>query len=238
MSNGVYHTVKPGQTLYRIAKTYDIEERELARVNDIDDPKKLKAGERLFIPDVSHVRHVPSTVATRTKTPTSSSSTAVKKGSSKKSVKTPQASVKQKSTTSRTTKKSTQSASAKPRKGLFIWPAKGKLVSKFGAKSDSTNKGIELSVASGSAVVAAAPGKVIYSGSGIRGYGNLIIIEHADDMFTVYGYNKKNLIKTNDFVSQGDKIAVAGVPQNSKSPRLHFEIRQGKRAVNPIFYLP
>jgi lipoprotein NlpD len=87
-------------------------------------------------------------------------------------------------------------------------------------------------------VVSAAAGRVIYSGNGIRGYGNLIILKHDDSFYTIYGFNAKNLVESGSFVSKGEKIALAGSPPNGGSPRLYFEIRHGKTAVDPIFYLP
>ena len=125
-----------------------------------------------------------------------------------------------------------------PVKGFFIWPVKGKLLNKFGSQGQKIYKGIEIDVPSGTAVVAAASGKVIYSGNGIPGYGNLVILEHSDSFFSVYGFNQKNLVKMNDHVGQGDKIALSGSPPSGQSARLHFEIRKGKSAVNPILYLP
>ncbi|NIP49282.1 MAG: M23 family metallopeptidase, partial [Gammaproteobacteria bacterium] len=89
-----------------------------------------------------------------------------------------------------------------------------------------------------SGVKAAASGKVIYSGNAIPGYGNLIILEHSNNFFSVYGFNDKNLVKMDDFVGQGDRIALSGLPPNGQSARLYFEIRKGKTAVNPILYLP
>lgn len=108
----------------------------------------------------------------------------------------------------------------------------------FGSRGDTAHKGIEISCKKGTPILAAAPGKVIYSGNAIRGYGNLIIIEHSDNYFTVYGYNQKNLAAVDEYVGKGDKIAESGEPPNGKSPRLHFEIRRGKQAVDPSFYLP
>jgi lipoprotein NlpD len=93
-------------------------------------------------------------------------------------------------------------------------------------------------VPQGTKVAAAASGKVIYSGNAIPGYGNLVILEHSNSYFSVYGYNQKNLVKMDDFVGQGDEIALSGVPPSGQSARLHFEIRKGKSAVNPILYLP
>jgi murein DD-endopeptidase MepM/ murein hydrolase activator NlpD len=235
---GIYHTVQPGQTLYRISRTYHISETELARVNRIKDPTKLKVGQKLYIPGVTRPRQVSDVSEARAQpvkpaaapsrgTPSASQTAASRPAASSSPAAVPK----------QTPTKTTVRPSA-PQKGIFIWPVKGKIVSKFGAGKGSANKGVEISTAEGQPVVAAAPGKVIYSGNGIRSYGNLIIIEHADDFFTVYGYNKQNLVKSNDFVGQGDKIALVGQPQNGQSPRLHFEIRRGKSAVNPIFYLP
>jgi lipoprotein NlpD len=121
--------------------------------------------------------------------------------------------------------------------GTFVWPVRGKVVSEFGTVAGKMSKGVEIAVAHGTPVVAAAAGKVIYS-SDMRGYGNLIILEHADNYFTVYGFNAKNLVSLNGYVGQGERIALSGSPGSGKSPRLHFEIRKGKTAVNPIFFLP
>lgn len=79
---------------------------------------------------------------------------------------------------------------------------------------------------------------MIYSGDGVKGYGHLIILQHENDLFTVYGFNQQNLVRLGDFVSQDEKIALSGVPPSGGQPRLHFEVRKGKVAVNPILYLP
>lgn len=229
---GVYHTVEPGQTLYRISKVYGINEAELARINRVSDPTRLQVGQRIYIPGATQPRQVASTsVAKSSPKVKSVAPTSVKPA--------PQTQPKQKikaQASSSVQKK--VSPSVKVGKGTFAWPTKGKVVTRFGAKNGSSNKGIEIACREGHDIAAAAPGKVIYSGRGIRGYGHLIIIEHASDFFTVYGYNKKNLVKTNDFVGQGDRIALCGESKQSQSSRLHFEIRKGKAAVDPIFYLP
>ncbi|WP_225911698.1 murein hydrolase activator EnvC family protein [Desulfuromonas versatilis] len=100
------------------------------------------------------------------------------------------------------------------------------------------SKGIEIAAAPGSAVQSSAAGQVIYSGNGVKGFGNLIILKHDDSFYTVYGYNQSNLVKAGTFVGQGQKIALSGRPPSGGNPRLHFEIRHGKQAVDPIFYLP
>lgn len=234
---GIYHTVQPGQTLYRIAKTYEVDEWELARINRIGDPTALKASQRLFIPGATQLRNVPVTVSTRAVSPTppvravSPAPPPVTKTNNKPAAAKPGASAPKPAIGATV-------AVTKPSKGLFVWPARGKVLNRFGKNGQKTYKGIEISLPAGTSVVAAAAGKVIFSGNAIRGYGNLVILEHSDGFFTVYGYNQKNLVSLDDFVGQGDRIALSGAPPDNQSPRLHFEIRQGKGAVDPIIYLP
>lgn len=234
-SNGVYHVIEPGQTLYRIAKTYEIDEAYLAKINKISNPTRLESGQRLYIPGATRTRKVivdppkappvpvvppPSVKVTKNKpAPVVNKSKPV----SKKAV---------------PVGKAEEIPGPRPAPGTFVWPVRGQLMTEFGAAEGKSSKGIEIAVPHGTPVTAAAAGKVIYSGSGIRGYGNLIILEHADNYFTVYGFNAKNLVAVNNFVGQGDRIALSGSPSGSKSPRLHFEIRKGKTAANPIFFLP
>ncbi len=236
---GIYHTVKPGQTLYRIAMTYDVDEATLARVNNIKDPRQLKVNQRVYIPGVSQLRNVPAT-ASASKPTSVSTSTPVQRSSSTASSSAANKKTAPVAQRPATTKKSPASvnANSKPVKGLFDWPAKGKILNKFGSQGQKVYKGIEIGIPKGTKVLAAASGKVIYSGNSIPGFGNLVILEHSDSFFSVYGYNQQNLVKMDDFVGQGDKIALSGVPPNGQSARLHFEIRKGKSAVNPILYLP
>ncbi len=226
---GIYHTVQPGQTLYRISKTYEIDEDRLASINHIKDPTQLRANQKIFIPNATQVRKVPVTSTPYgvkgTRTTTAGSQPTRKSTASKR-------------TTTPTPAKVAPAYSAKPTKGIFLWPAKGKILNKFGSQGKKVYKGIEISVPKGTPVVAAASGKVIYSGNAIPGFGNLVILEHSNSFFSVYGYNQKNLVKMDDHVGQGERIAQSGLPPNGESARLHFEIRKGKSAVNPILYLP
>jgi murein DD-endopeptidase MepM/ murein hydrolase activator NlpD len=231
---GIYHTVEPGQTLYRIARTYKVEESRLASINNIDDPKKLKANQRIFIPGVTRALDVPTSSTSGKKLTTRSSR---KTSSPTKTRATAKSATVKTAPSKKTTSKKTVST-AKPAKGVFVWPAKGKVLNKFGKQGQKVYKGIEIDLKKGSTVTAAASGKVIYSGNAIPGYGNLVIIEHSDSFFSIYGYNHKNLVEMDDFVGQGEKIALSGLPPNGQSARLHFEIRKGKSAVNPILYLP
>lgn len=113
------------------------------------------------------------------------------------------------------------------------WPAAGKIMQGF----NSNTKGIDIEGKVGDPVVAAASGKVMYAGNGVRGLGNLILLGHSNGFITAYAHNDKLLVKSGDSVSKGDKIALLGQSDTS-SPRLHFEIRRSGTPVDPLSYLP
>jgi lipoprotein NlpD len=233
---GVYHVVEPGQTLYRIARAYAVDEAQLAKVNGITDPKRLETGQRLYIPGATQPRPVPP-VALPKATPPPPVLSAPAAPPVKSTPKAPLRKAKPADEEPALLGKPEVIPGLPPAPGTFAWPVRGEVVSPFGSDDGKASKGIEIAVPLGTPVTAAAAGKVIYSGT-IRGYGNLVILEHADNFFTVYGFNSKNLVAIDSFVGQGDRIALSGTPSGGKSPRLHFEIRKGKTAANPIFYLP
>lgn len=115
----------------------------------------------------------------------------------------------------------------------WMWPAEGKVVGTF----DGGKKGLDISGKSGQPVMAAGAGKVMYAGSGIRGYGNLVIIKHTSNLLSAYAHNKTILVKEGQSVTKGQKIAEMG-NSDSDSTRLHFEIRQQGKPVDPAKYLP
>lgn len=116
------------------------------------------------------------------------------------------------------------------------WPTNGKVISTFKA-GDPTRQGIDISGKRGQPVIAAAGGRVVYSGNGLRGYGNLVIIQHNETYFSAYAHNQRVLVKENERVKSGQRIADMG---NSGTDRvmLHFEIRRNGRPSNPLQYLP
>lgn len=116
----------------------------------------------------------------------------------------------------------------------WAWPANGKLVSGFSEAAGG--KGIDIAGSEGQAVMAAAPGKVIYSGSDLRGYGKLVIIKHNKTYLSVYAHNSNILVKEGQFVSRGQKIAEMG-SSDADRVKLHFEIRQQGKSVDPAKYL-
>lgn len=123
------------------------------------------------------------------------------------------------------------------KKGRFIWPVRGKLTSKFGLRGGERHDGIDISAPSGTPVKAADSGKVVVDDR-FRAYGRMLIIEHEGDYYTVYSHNKKNLVTVGDRVSKGDVIATVGNSGNATGYHLHFEVRKGKKVLNPLFFLP
>lgn len=115
----------------------------------------------------------------------------------------------------------------------WIWPTSGQLLSSFSVNS----KGLKISGQIGQAIVATAAGEVVYSGDGLRGYGNLIIIKHNDTLLSAYAHNSKLLVKEGETVAQGQKIAEMG-STDTDSPQLHFEIRRHGKPVDPMEFLP
>jgi len=119
----------------------------------------------------------------------------------------------------------------------FIWPVDGKVMSGFGIRNGRRHDGIDISAKSGTHIVAAATGQVAFSGR-LSGYGNMVIIKHADNFFSIYAHNSKNLVKKGKKVKQGDLIAYVGQTGRATGPHLHFEIRNRQKARNPLFFLP
>ena len=120
----------------------------------------------------------------------------------------------------------------------FIWPARGNLLAGFGAQEGGLhNDGINIALPPGSPVRAIASGRVVYVGNELRGYGNLLLIAHADDWVSAYAHNGEILVRRGDAVTQGDVVARSGSSGNVAVPQLHFELRRGSRAVDPMQYM-
>ncbi|HCX34151.1 MAG TPA: peptidase, partial [Rhodocyclaceae bacterium] len=116
----------------------------------------------------------------------------------------------------------------------WIWPANGKLLNGF---KEPSSKGIDIAGKPGDPVLAAAAGKVIYAGSNVRGYGNLVVVKHNDQFLSAYAHNRKILVKESQLVERGQKIAELG-DSDADQAKLHFEIRLQSKPVDPLKYLP
>ncbi len=136
----------------------------------------------------------------------------------------------------------TRRATQKPSKkgwadsGRWKWPAKGQIVTKYNISNG--RKGIDISGVHGQAVFSARSGKVVYSGNGIRGYGNLLIVKHNEEYLSAYAYNSRLLVAEGQQVKEGQKIAEIGSSGKAREAKLHFEIRRGGQPVDPLRLLP
>lgn len=121
----------------------------------------------------------------------------------------------------------------------WSWPVHDvQITSRFGTRGDDHHDGIDLRAPTGTPVLAAAPGKVIYSGSKIRGYGKMVVLKHDAKLSTIYAHNSKLYVKQGQQVRRGQRIALSGNTGRSTGPHVHFEIREGVTAINPASLLP
>lgn len=225
-SSGVYHEVRKGQTLYRISRTYGVDQGELMRVNGISDPTQLQQGARLYIPGATRVLPVERTSGGGDVPPEKPRKERIQRSHVRRPV-----------PIRHRASPATVSTPAVSLKHSLAWPVKGDIIRHFSGKKGGSS-GVEIAVAAGTVVRAAAAGRVIYSDDGIRGFGHLLILQHEHGLFTIYGFNKSNLVQAGSYVSRGQKIALSGVPPSGGAARLHFEVRQGKTPVDPTLYLP
>ncbi|MDP2938877.1 MAG: peptidoglycan DD-metalloendopeptidase family protein [Candidatus Omnitrophota bacterium] len=189
ITQGLYHKVLPGETLWRISQIYNIDLEELVSVNKIPDAAKIEKGQMIFIP-----------------------------GKKATSIIEPE--------------------KVFPSESNFIWPSKGKVIAYFDQLfQDRLNKGINIQIKPNEEIVSSRAGKVVFADS-LKGYNQTVIIEHGDGFSSVYALNSQIFAKPNDLVVQGMVIAKADAVKSQQLNFLHFEIRKGSKAQNPLFYLP
>ena len=229
--NGGKYTVQKGDTLYSIAFSAGKDFRELAKNNSIPSPYTIVPGQVVSLLEPSKPRV---TAKTNQKHPAKKSSNLQK--SNKKSKKELDKPKKRRYVQKQANQKISKSQDSANRKLSWFWPAKGKIIQRFSNKENGY-KGLQIANKKGSAVFAAAQGTVVYAGSALRGYGNLIILKHNDDYLSAYAHNSKLLVKEKQTVKAGQKIAEIGNSESSVTA-LRFEIRYRGKAVNPAKYLP
>ncbi|MBO6520960.1 MAG: LysM peptidoglycan-binding domain-containing M23 family metallopeptidase [Rhodospirillales bacterium] len=239
LPRGTQHTVTPGDTLYSIAQRYDAGMYELARLNGIDAPYTVRIGEVLVIPqnpDAPKSQPV-AKAAPRTET---ASAPAKPDKPPRQMARAPEPASTGGSVNVVPPRKPPSPVpppAARTGRG-FVWPVRGPLMSNFGTKNGGLrNDGINIIAPAGTPVVAAENGVVAYAGNEIRGFGNLLLIKHADGYVTAYAHNRDLLVKRGQRVKRGQKIATVGQTGSVNRPQLHFEIRKGRRPRNPEDYL-
>ncbi|SAK45014.1 peptidase [Caballeronia fortuita] len=221
-----FYRVKPGDTLYAISRTFKQKPADLARWNTLPESRQVNVGQVLRVAP-------PGVATTASSTSSASSTNAGSKMAQPPLLPTPESSVAQKPVAEKPAAQSEEhqpAVTASAAKGTFVWPVHGDVVRKFGA---SGNKGIDIEGKVGQPVKAAASGKVVYAGSGLRSYGRMIIVKHSNDYLTAYAYNDKLLVKEGDTVKQGATIADMGTGPGG-TPSLHFEVRKSGAAVDPV----
>ncbi|MBP6599668.1 MAG: peptidoglycan DD-metalloendopeptidase family protein [Giesbergeria sp.] len=210
-----YYSVKPGDTLIRIGLESGQSWKDVARWNNLENANLIEVGQVLrVIPPVASVAAADSggvvarPVVVAPVTPAAPTASAPKPAN--------------------------PAASAGEDDVAFIWPSSGTLLAGF---DEARNKGYDISGKAGDPVVAAADGRVVYAGAGLRGYGNLIILKHNNTFLTAYAHNQALLVKEDQAVRKGQKIAEMG-STDADRVKLHFEIRRQGKPVDPVRYLP
>jgi len=235
-SDGTY-SVRSGDTLYAIAFHYGMDPQDMAKWNDISSPYLIHPGQnlRLLAPPVSK-RDIDQSSAVRISTVKDPGQVTTKTADS------PAPSTAVKSTPPPTTTSAKKPSAVKtPAPTLtdpkvWKWPTDGRVLRTYVA-NDPARNGLDIAGREGQAVITSAPGQVVYSGDGLIGYGELIIIKHSEKMLSAYAHNKIRLVNEGDQVSVGQKIAEMG--RNAGNEQiLHFEIRVRGKPVNPLIYLP
>ena len=232
----LYHTVSRGDTLYSIAWRYGIDYKELAQRNRIRAPYRIYPGERLLL---TVNARAPKVVARSTvyesgakkPAPASATRTATKR-TSPSTTRRPQS--RRGSAQAQPPPAIKKTASGAATRVTWTWPAKGRLVKSF---SQTGKKGVDIAGKLGQPVYAAGHGRVVYSGSGLLGYGKLIIVKHDKNYLSAYAHNHRILVNEGDEVASGQRIAQMG-RTGADRVKLHFEIRRDGKPVDPLRYLP
>jgi lipoprotein NlpD len=219
---GVVHVVKRGETIYRIAKTYGVPARELMEVNDLRDPRSLEAGMELFIPGATRALEVPPLAPGAPPEPVVAEPEADEE---------PAAPPGPGKLPARPAKAKAQAKEA------LRWPVRGVLYSRYGVRQGQRHDGIDIAAPEGTVVGAAGGGTVIYAGEQ-SGYGSIVILRHEGGLLTLYAHASAILVRQGDRVASGQPIAKVGRSGRTTGPHLHFEVREGTRPRNPLFYLP
>ncbi|PYF78667.1 LysM domain-containing protein [Marinomonas alcarazii] len=222
-SSGI-HRVQSGETLFSIAFRYGLDYRELAKANRIDAPYTIYPKQKIRLEN-SRESAVAANPKATSSTPliVQDTKTTPSKPATSTVTKTPVISPKSDTKDSKITSD-------------WFWPVDGKVTRGF-SNSGVSSKGIDIKAEEGALVTAAADGTVVYAGSGLIGYGNLVIVKHNDVYLSAYAYNERILVKEKQHVRAGDSLAVIG-GKGEDRPLLHFEVRRDGQPIDPLDVLP
>ena len=216
-----YHTVFTGDTVFAVSRKYNVDMRTLVELNNLKPPYQLKRGQTLKIPNSSTGKTKPGEknlrfVYSPFPKPRPSERTHLEK--------------------KRTRKNNIFLPKPSGRGGkYFLWPVRGTIISRFGPRRGGLhNDGINIAAPRGAPVFASENGVVAYAGNGIKGFGNLLLVRHSDGWTTAYAHIDKVLVKKGDTVKRGETIGTIGSSGKVNRPQLHFEIRKGSQAIDPM----
>lgn len=214
-----YHQVYRGETLYSIAFRYGLDYRSIAKINHLSSPYKIHPGQKLRLAVLRPL-------------------TAKGRGGKnrKSSVRNLTRPIKLNKPITATHLASLSARPSMYTKLAWHWPTQGAIISGF-LPNVTGNKGIDITGQYGQPIYAAAAGRVVYCGMGLRGYGQLIIIKHNDEYLSAYAHNSQLLVKEGNLIKAGQQIAKMG-NSDSNRVKLHFEIRRAGKPINPLIYLP
>ena len=219
-----YYSVKPGDTLIRIGMDHGQTWRDLVRWNGLENPNLIETGQVLRVTPPNQEAGVVVRPVLPSAPATPQPAAPVVAAAAKSAASAPLASV---SAPAAAATETVEDAL------VFKWPTRGNLIAGF---DEVKNKGLDIAGKAGDPVLAAADGRVVYAGSGLRGYGNLIILKHNNTYLTAYAHNQTLLVKEDQAIKQGQKIAEMG-NSDADQVKLHFEIRRQGKPVDPAKYL-
>ncbi len=223
------HTVRRGENLYRIGLRYNMSWVDLAAHNGMSPPYAVEVGQVLNLPggNVRTVSLEPPPTRSQSSRPPATRDTPVR--------------VEESDPPPQTRRPAAPREEVPEPTGpvVFQWPIQGEIVSTFGPKPDGQrNDGVNIRADEGDSVRASAAGTVVYAGGELQGFGELILIRHAQGFVTAYAHNSRLLVAEGDRVEQGQLIAEAGSTGSVDSPQVHFEIRRGVTPEDPMQHLP
>ncbi len=228
------YKVRPGDSLYTISRTFNVSATQLARQNHLAPPYVIHPGESLRLPSqvTMHKRTTQRIARVSTGASASSAPTPLAKPSGASAVK-PETKPAVKKARVAVTKSTPARSSSK-----FGWPVEGAVISDYGPKKGGLhNDGLNIKAPKGAPVRAAENGVVVYAGRELEGYGNLVLVRHADRWMTAYAHMDRVLIKRGDTLKRGQSLGTVGMTGNVPVSQLHFEVRRGTEALNPQLYL-
>jgi lipoprotein NlpD len=236
---GIY-IARSGDTLYAVAASFGVDPRDIARWNDMPESSTLRPGQALRVVPPAEVATVnPITRSSQVEVrplPPPGAETPVAPTPLPPTSPAPMTTPPVPPIASAPPTAPPPSEPARASSGVlpWQWPAAGRVIETF---DDPRNKGIDIAGVEGAPVMAAADGEVVYVGSAVRGYGNLVIVRHNDDYITAYAHNRKVLVAEKQTVKRGQTIAELG-RSDADRPKLHFELRHQGKPVDPLRYLP